>query len=117
MSPLPPNDRLVPYERFGPYALIMRDVADGRLYMQLSTPEGVKVTRWNCICHPNLHYRRPHFTCLLFCRTKRMVQGKLPPLIPVSRYLMYVHLDRSHARLKDWLLRKFMFPIAEWLAN
>jgi hypothetical protein len=90
MTQLPSNDLLVPYERFGPYAVIMRDVGDGRLYMQLSMPEGVKVTRWNCICHPKITYRRPHFTCLLFCRTKRMVQSKLPPLIPVSRYLMYV---------------------------
>lgn len=117
MSQLPPNDRLIPFDQFGPYALIMRDVADGRLYMQLTAPEGAVITPWNCICHPNLHYKRPHFTCRMFCRLKRVAQGKLPLMIPVSRYLIYVHLDRGHPRFKDWLLRKFVFPIAEWLAN
>ncbi len=117
MSQPPPNDRLIPVEPFGPHAFIMRDVADGRMYMQITPPENVKITPWNCICHPNLHYRRPHFTCRMFCRTKRVAQGKLSPLIPVWRYHMYVQLDRPHAHFKDWLLRKFLLPIAEWLAN
>jgi hypothetical protein len=116
MSQPPTSDRLVPLEPFGPNAMIMRDVFDGKLYMKM-TPPNVAVTRWNCICHPNAHYRRPHFTCLMFCRLKRVAQGKLPAIIPVSRYRMYIQLDRSHAALKDWLLRKIVFPIAEYLAN
>jgi hypothetical protein len=110
------SDRLVPYDRLGPYGLVMRDVVDGRMYMHM-TPPLAKVTRWNCICHPELKYRRPHFTCLMFCRLKRVAQGRLLPLIPVSRYRMYIQLDRPHAHFKDWLLRKFVLPIAEWLAN
>ncbi|MGA8856203.1 MAG: hypothetical protein WB643_03445 [Candidatus Bathyarchaeia archaeon] len=117
MSQIPPNDRLVPFDRFGPHALIMRDVLDGRLYMQITPPPNVKVTPWNCICYPELHYRRPHFTCLTFCRIKRVARGKLPGTIPVNRYQMYLHLGRPHAGFKDWLLRKFALPIAEWLAN
>lgn len=117
MSLTPPSDRLVPFERFGPHTLVMRDVLDGSLCMQITPPANVPVTRWNCICHPELNYKRPHFTCVAFCRIKRVVQGKLPPAIPVSRYRMYIQLDRPHARFKDWLLRKLVFPIAEWLAN
>jgi hypothetical protein len=117
MSQLPPNDRLAPFDRFGPDAVVMRDVADGRLYMGMTPPTNVKVTRWNCICHPQLHYKRPHFTCLMFCRIKRVAQGKLPSTIPVNLYRMYIHLGRPHARFKDWLLRKFVLPIAEFLAN
>jgi hypothetical protein len=97
--------------------MIMRNVLDGSLYMKLTPPTNVKATRWNCICHPNTHYRRPHFTCLAFCRLKRVAQGKLPALIPVGRYKMYIQLDRAHAHMKDWLLRKIVFPIAEYLAN
>jgi hypothetical protein len=117
MSQPPPSDQLVPFDRFGPHAMVMRDISDGKLYMQMTPPENVQVTPSNCICHPQLHYRRPHFTCLTFCRIKRVAQGKLPPVILVSRYQMYIHLDRAHARFKDWLLRKFVLPIAEALAN
>ena len=117
MSQPPPSDRLVPFDRFGPHAMVMRDVLDGRLYMQMTPPTNIAVTPWNCVCHPQLHYRRPHFTCRAFCRIKRVAQGKLPSIIPVGRYRMYVQLDRPHARLKGWLLRKLVFPIAEWLAN
>jgi hypothetical protein len=116
MSQTPPSNRLVPAERFGPHAIVVRDVADGRMYLQMMPPT-VKVTRWNCICHPELHYSRPHFTCVMFCRLKRAAQGKLPSTIPVNLYRMYVHVGRPHATFKDWLLRKFVFPIAEWLAN
>ena len=115
-SQIPPSDRLVPFDRFGPHAMVMRDVLDGSLCMQM-TPANVTVTPWNCICHPELHYGRPHFTCLAFCRIKRVAQGKLPSTIPVSRYRMYIHLGRPHAAFKGWLLRKFVFPIAEYLAN
>jgi hypothetical protein len=90
---------------------------DGRLYQQITPPENIQLTPWNCICHPQLHYRRPHFTCLMFCRIKRAAQGKMPSIIPVSQYRFYIHLDRAHAHFKDWLLRKFVLPIAEWLAN
>lgn len=117
MSQPPTSDRLIPFDRFGPHALVMRDVVDGCLYMQMMPPANVEVTPWNCICHPNLRYRRPHFTCLTFCRIRRVAQGKLPSAIPVSWYRMYIHLGRPHAHFKDWLLRKFVFPIAEWLAN
>ncbi len=113
----PPEDRLIPFESFGPHAVILCDVADGRMYMRITPPENVKITPWNCICHPKLPYMRPHFTCRMFCRTKRVAQGKLPLLIPVRRYRMYIQLGRPHARFKDWLLRKFLLPIAEWLAN
>jgi hypothetical protein len=114
---IPPKDRLIPFEPFGPNAMIMRDALDGHLYLRMTPPANVKVTRWNCICHPELGYRRPHFTCLAFCRIKRVAQGKLPVTIPVTWYRMYIHQGRAHARLKDWLLRKFVFPIAELLAN
>lgn len=117
MSQPQPNDRLISFDRFGPNALVMRDVLDGSLCMQMTPPDNVPATRWNCICHPELNYKRPHFTCVAFCRIKRVVQGKLPPTIPVSRYRMYIHLGRSHAGFKDWLLRKFVLPIAEALAN
>jgi hypothetical protein len=117
MSQPPTSDRLIPFDRFGPNAMVMRDVLDGRLYMRITPPANVEVTPWNCICHPQLHYRRPHFTCLAFCRVKRVAQGKLPSIIPVGRYLMYVQLNRKHAAFKQWLLRKFVLPIAEFLAN
>ena len=111
------RDRLIPFDRFGPHAMVMRDVLNGRLYMQITPPANIKATPWNCICHPGLPYSRPHFTCLTFCRIKRVAQGELRSLIPVSRYRMYIHLGRPHAKAKDWLLRKFVFPVAEWLAN
>jgi hypothetical protein len=110
-------NQLIPFDRFGPNAMVMKDVVDGRLYMQLTLPANAKVTPWNCICHPDRHYGRPHFTCLMFCRTKSLAQGKLPATIPVNLYRMYIHLGRPHARFKDWLLRKLVFPIGEWLAN
>jgi len=109
---------MVPFDPFGPYVVIMRDIMTGRLFMQMTLPgPDIRVTRWNCICHPELNYKRPHFTCLAFCRIKKAAQGKLPATIPVSWYRMYIHLGRPHAAFKDWLLRKFVFPIAEWLAN
>lgn len=117
MSQTPPSDRLIAFDRFGPHTLVMRDIADGQLYMQITPPVNVETSRWNCICHPELNYRRPHFTCQTFCRIKRVAQGKLSPTIPVSQYRMYIHLGRPHAAFKDWLLRKFMLPIAEFLAN
>ena len=106
MSQIPPSDRLVPFDRFGPHTMIMRDVIDGRLYMQMTPPANVTVTPWNCICHPQLNYKRPHFTCRAFCRIKRVAQGKFPATIPVGRYQMYVQLDRRHAQFKGWLLEK-----------
>jgi len=117
MTRRPANDRLVPFDQFGPHALVMRDVLDGSLCMQMTPPANVPATRWNCICHPELNYKRPHFTCLAFCRVKRVAQGELPSSIPVSWYRMYIRLGRPHAAFKDWLLRKFVFPIAEYLAN
>lgn len=117
MNQLPANERLIPFDRFGLHALVMRDVIDGHLYMCMTPPGNVKVTSWNCICHPELHYRRPHFTCLTFCRIKRVAEGRLPATIPVGWYRMYIHLDRPHAVVKDWLLRKIVFPITEYLAN
>lgn len=108
---------LILVERLGPYAILGMDPSTGRLFQRINPPATIQPTGWNCICHPELQYKRPHFTCRAFCRIKRVAQGKLPPLIPVNRYRMYIQLDRVHARFKDWLLRKFVLPIAEWLAN
>jgi hypothetical protein len=101
--------------RLGLHILIVADEA-GNLYEYIQPPENTAPTRWNCICHPDLTYRRPHLTCMAFCRVKRVAQGKLPNLIPIMVYRMLIHFDRPHARIKNFILKSWL-TVAEWLAN
>jgi len=66
------------------------------------------------LCDKNL--RRFHFSCL-FCRIRRCYYGKLKGNLDLVCYVLMIQRVRKFATLKNLLLRKFVLPIAEFLAN
>lgn len=63
-----------------------------------------------------LDLKRVHFTCA-FCRLRRVFTGKMPARNQAHTYALIIQDQRPFVAVKDLLLRKFVLPIAEALAN
>ena len=63
-----------------------------------------------------LDLKRVHFTCM-FCRLRRVLAGKMTARNDCHTYSLIIMDHRPLATVKDLLLRKFVLPIAEALAN
>jgi hypothetical protein len=63
-----------------------------------------------------LDLKRVHFTCI-FCRLRRVFAGKMTAKNDCNTYSLIIMDHRPLATVKDLLLRKFVLPIAEALAN
>jgi len=92
---------------------------EGRLYELIHVEPGLSFGFWDCwkhskeICGHNLH--RPHWSCI-HCRFRAVANGRMPPVIRVGRYTLYVWHGRPHEGIKSILLKKVL-ELAEFLAN
>jgi hypothetical protein len=93
----------------------------GQWWATYVPPAVLPTENHGCICHPDMKFKRRHFSCRMFCRFKRVAQGKMPARIPIIPYTILLHEgwglpSRKHVKLKSTLL-KWVLTIAEWLAN
>jgi hypothetical protein len=42
------------------------------------------------------------------CRYKKIKEGKLPPIVPVTVYVLSMGRDRQFDRLQGWLVKKLL---------
>jgi len=64
------------------------------------------------LCDYNL--LRRHTTCGV-CRQKKIKEGKLPPVVPVTVYVLSMGRDRQFNRLQGWLVKKLL-ALVEFIA-
>ena len=68
------------------------------------------------LCEQKLH--RPHLTCVGFCAIRRVLNGEIPEIVPVTPYLLLrLHNRYRHLPvLKDAIVKKLLV-IVEWLVS
>jgi hypothetical protein len=68
------------------------------------------------LCEQKLH--RPHLTCVGFCAIRRVLNGEIPEIVPVTPYLLLrLHNKYRHLPgLKDAIVKKLLV-IVEWLVS
>lgn len=72
----------------------------------LGAPECVNLCDYNLL--------RRHTTCGV-CRQKKIKEGKLPPVVPVTVYVLSMGRDRQFNRLQGWLVKKLL-ALVEFIA-
>lgn len=95
---------------------------EGHFYQHFDIPKDFKPKqtrlRYGCgeLCgFPNL--KRVHLTCL-HCRPRRVYEGKLEPLIPITLHLFTISRSptRKYAKVKDLLIKQLK-SIIEYLSD
>ena len=113
--------RAPPLRTSGPRAQKLREWKDVEAFEVKLKPEGYRafprrpfVMPCRALC--GLDLKRVHFTCM-FCRLRRVFAGKMTARNDCHTYSLIIMDHRPLATVKDLLLRKFVLPIAEALAN
>lgn len=88
---------------------------DKNFMKELYEPKAHSLGSYPCqsLCRYTLH--RPHLTCQ-FCRARRVAIGKMANLFPVNPYVLHIRVDRRHALIKDFILKRWL-TVAELLAS
>lgn len=58
--------------------------------------------------------KRPHLTCHV-CRYRKISEGKLPPVVPVTVYVLSMGKNRRFERFQAWLVKKLL-ALVEFIA-
>jgi hypothetical protein len=80
----------------------------------LPEPTARKRSRWarlfgvpECVNLCDYNLLRRHLTCGV-CRYKKIKEGKLPPIVPVTVYVLSMGRDRQFDREQGWLVKKLL---------
>jgi hypothetical protein len=92
-------------------------------------PEGIRQRartlpkrRFAMACRPlcGFDLKRPHLTCIISCRIRRVYYHKLPDVNPLDRVVLFefrVLKRRRFAALKDFMMKEAISLIDNFLCN
>jgi hypothetical protein len=96
---------------------IQQDETTGNFYQTTQIDSSEAYGFWDCWKHSPCGHklRRPHWSCI-HCRFRAVANGRLPRVIPVKPFTLFIRIGRKHERIKSILLKKAL-ELAEFLIN